>query len=193
MLWVLVMNEKKSLLTRSAFAISALCFAFLIAGCDVLIPKTVDYVDLERYAGLWYEIARYDTSFDEDAVAVTAEYTLNDDGTVKVLNKGRVGSLDGPATSIEGVARVVDPRTNSKLAVRFQRPEIEQFEFAYWIIELGADYDYAVVSNPTRSVLYILSRKPTMDEQFYNDLVDLLARRGFAPEKIQLTPQPKMA
>ena len=187
------MNEKKTLRTGAALALSALCCAVLFAGCDVLIPKTVDYVDLERYAGLWYEIARYDTSFDEDAVAVTAEYTLNDDGTVKVLNRGRVGSLAGAPTSIEGTARVVDTRTNSKLAVRFKRPEIENFEFAYWIIELGADYDYAVVTNPTRSVLYILSRKPTMDEQFYNDLVASLARRGFDPEKIQLTPQPKMA
>ena len=57
-------------------------------------PETVESVDLTRYAGLWYEIARYDTPFDEDAVAVTAEYTLNDDGTVRVVNKGLVGGLE---------------------------------------------------------------------------------------------------
>jgi apolipoprotein D and lipocalin family protein len=187
------MGDKKYFLTKAKIKTVLLLFIVFIVGCALLPPKTVDYVDLERYAGLWYEIARYDTPFDEDAVAVTAEYTLNDDGTVKVLNKGRIGSIDGPPTSIEGVARVVDPRTNAKLAVRFDRPEIEDIEFPYWIIELGEEYDYAVVSNPSRSVLYILSRTATMDEQFYNDLLDLLAERGFDPEKIQVTPQPKMA
>jgi len=173
-----------------AVTLKSLSFIVAIAGCVLLPPKTVDYVDLERYAGLWYEIARYDTPFDEDAVAVTAEYALNDDGTVSVLNKGRVGSLDGEPTSIEGVARVVDSRTNSKLAVRFFRPEIEKFEFAYWIIDLGEEYDYAVVSNPTRSVLYILCRTSAMDDQLYNDIVARLAKRGFNPDKIELTPQP---
>ncbi len=182
--------QQAFVLMCTGVTIRTLCLALLLTGCILFPPKTVDYVDLERYAGLWYEIARYDTPFDEDAVAVTAEYTLNDDGTVSVLNKGRVGSLDGPPTSIEGIARVVDTRTNSKLAVRFFRPEIEKFEFAYWIIELGEEYDYSVVSNPTRSVLYILCRTSTMDDQLYNDLVARLAKRGFDPDRIELTPQP---
>ena len=84
-------------------------------------PETVDFVDIERYAGLWYEIARYPTPFDEDGVAVTAEYTLNEDGTVGVLNSALVGDLEGPPTSIEGVARVVDEETNAKLSVTFDR------------------------------------------------------------------------
>ncbi len=71
-------------------------------------PETVESVDLESYAGLWYEYARYDTPFDEDAEEVTAEYTLNDDGTVKVVNRGV--SPDGNPTLIEGVARVLDPK-----------------------------------------------------------------------------------
>ena len=83
-------------------AAAGLCVMMVVAGCKLLPPKTVAFVDLTRYAGLWYEIARYPTAFDEDAVAVTAEYTLNDDGTVAVLNKGLVGSLDGEPTSIQG-------------------------------------------------------------------------------------------
>jgi apolipoprotein D and lipocalin family protein len=170
---------------------AALCvMCVLIAGCKLLPPKTVDYVDITRYAGLWYEIARFPTPFDEDAVAVTAEYTLNDNGTIRVLNKGLVGSLDGEPTSIQGVARVVNKRTNAKLAVRFDRAGIENAEFPYWIIELGEDYDYAAVSNPGKSVLYILCRTPAMDAQLYGDLVQQLAARGFNTDKLELTPQP---
>jgi len=164
--------------------------AFSTIGCPQLLPpETVDFVDLERYAGLWYEIARYDTPFDEDAVAVTAEYTLNDDGTVKVVNSGLIGGLDGTPTSIEGVARVVDPVTNAKLAVRFYPPEIQNIEFPYWIIELGEYYSYAVVSNPTKTILYIISRTPTMEDSIYQDLIDRLTTKGFNPDLIELTPQ----
>ena len=151
-------------------------------------PQTVDFVDLERYAGLWYEIARYDTPFDEDAVAVTATYTLNPDGTVGVLNQGRIGTIDGPPTTIEGVAETVDA-TNAKLLVEFNRPELAGIKFDYWVIDLGVDYEYAVVSSPSRGVLYILSRTPTVDQQFYNDLVAYLAQIGFNADRIVLTPQ----
>jgi lipocalin len=185
-----MMGHKKHVSKSFQIMLSLLFCIVFVAGCKLLPPKTVDYVDLERYAGLWYEIARYPTSFDENAVAVTALYTLNDNGTVSVLNQGRVGSLDGAPTSIQGVARVVDQRTNAKLAVRFDRASIEKFEFPYWIIDLGENYDYAVVSNPGKSVLYILSRTPTMDDQLYTDLVQQLADRGFNPDKIELTPQP---
>lgn len=152
-------------------------------------PETVAFVDLESYAGLWYEIARYDTPFDEDAVAVKAEYTLNEDGTVKVVNSGLVGGLDGTPTSIEGVARVVDPETNAKLAVTFDRPEIEGIEFAYWIIELDEDYQYAVVTNDTRFVLYILSRTPSMEDSVYEDILYRVVKKGFNADKVELTPQ----
>ena len=123
----------------------------------------------------------------------TATLNISPDQTiwfVNVLNKGRVDDLDGPETSITGTARVVDTSTNAKLAVRFDRPEIENIEFPYWIIDLGEEYDFAVVSNPTREVLYILNRTPVMDEDFYNDLVDSLVERGFEKECIELTPQP---
>ena len=154
-------------------------------------PETVESVDLESYAGLWYEFARYDTPFDEDAVGVTAEYTLNDDGTVQVLNEGFVGGLDGTPTSIEGVARVVDPETNAKLAVTFDRPDIAGIEFDYWIIELDEDYEWAVVTNSTRFVLYILSRTPTLDDDVYEDLLYRVVKKGFEADRLELTPQPE--
>ncbi len=184
------MKMQKKISRAAAPALIAICALAVCAGCKLLPPRTVDYVDISRYAGLWYEIARYPTDFDENAVAVTAQYTLNDNGTVHVLNRGLVGSLDGPETSIEGTARVVNPRTNAKLAVRFDRESIKNFEFPYWIIDLGADYDYAVVSNPSRSTLYILNRTPSMDQQLYNDILSRLAQQGYDTGKIELTPQP---
>ena len=164
--------------------------ALSIMGCPQLLPpETVKFVDLERYTGLWYQIARYYNPAEGDLSAVTAEYTLNEDGTVKVVNRALVGGLDGTPTSIEGVVRVVDPETNAKLALRFTDPEIPDREFEYWIIELGDYYSYAVVSNSTRSSLYIISRTPTMQESIYQDLIDRLAMRGFDPEEIVLTLQ----
>ena len=151
--------------------------------------EVVPSVNIEKYMGTWYEIARYRMFFDEDAVAATATYTLNADGTVRVLNQGRIGTIDGPPTSIEGVARSVDP-SNAKLKVEFNRPELAGIEFDYWIIDLGVDYEYAVVSSPSRGVLYILSRTSTMDQQFYEDLVADLAQHGFDADMIVLTPQP---
>jgi apolipoprotein D and lipocalin family protein len=149
----------------------------------------VDSVDLESYAGLWYEFARYDTIFDEDAEQVTAEYTLNDDGTVKVVNQGV--RPDGNPTFIEGTARVLDPETNAKLGVTFDREDLSGIEFNYWIIELDEDYEWAVVSEATRYVLYILSRTPTLDDAVYEDLLYRIVKKGFEADKVQLTPQPE--
>ncbi len=157
------------------------------AGCMPL--DTVEYVDLEQYAGLWYEIARYPVPFDEDSVAVTAEYTLLEDGTVRVVNRGLVGDLNGPPTSIEGIARVADPVSQAKLLVSFDRPGLEQVEGDYWIIELAEDYSHAVVSDPLRFTLYILSRTPTMDPALYAGVVERLVERGFDQDRIEPTPQ----
>jgi apolipoprotein D and lipocalin family protein len=151
--------------------------------------EVVPSVNIEKYMGTWYEIARYRMFFDEDAVAATATYTLYADGTVRVFKQGRIGTLDGTPTSIEGVARSVDP-SNAKLKVEFNRPELVGIEFDYWIIDLGVDYEYAVVSSSSRGVLYILSRTSTVDQQFYEDLVAKLAQHGFDTDRIVLTPQP---
>ena len=152
-------------------------------------PETVDFVDIDRYVGLWYEIARYPTPFDEDGVAVTAEYTLNKDGTVGILNSALVGSFDGDPTSIEGTAQVVDEETNAKLVVTFDREDIAGIEFDYWIIELDEDYEWAVVTNATRFVLYILSRTPTLEDTVYEDLLYRVVKKGFDANRLELTPQ----
>ncbi|NLX07311.1 MAG: lipocalin family protein [Phycisphaerae bacterium] len=176
-------------LSRSLVVVS-LVFVIGLSGC-VTPPETVDFVDLERYEGLWYEIASYPTFFNQDLVATTAQYTLREDGRVDLINRARVGDFDGPETTIAGVARTTDPNSNSRLAVRFNQFPVCLFEAHYWIIELDQEnYQYAVVSDPRRSTLFILSRTPTVDDQFLQALIDDLAARGFDPNEIQLTPQP---
>ena len=168
---------------------SALTAAAMIGlgGCGAVYPPlaTVDYVELGRYTGRWYEIARYPNSFEPGCVGVTADYALREDGRISVLNTCVEGSLDGNVRLIEGVARVVDRSTNAKLAVTFFAP----FEGDYWILELGEDYEYAVVGDPSRTFLWILSREPTLDEDLYEDILSRLPEKSYDPNRLELVAQ----
>ncbi len=148
--------------------------------------QTVDHVDLERYMGTWYEIARFPHRFQEGCTATTAHYTLRDDGEVDVLNRCNKGGLDGPLDEAAGRARVADPETNAKLEVSFFGP----FTGDYWILELGENYEYAVVGEPRREHLWILSRERTMPEAQYEELVRRAAEQGYDVSKLERTLQP---
>ncbi|MBI5765218.1 MAG: lipocalin family protein [Planctomycetes bacterium] len=164
--------------------------AMLGAGCsayDAFYPPlaTVDNVDVSRYVGKWYEIAKYPNPFQKQCVGgTTAEYAVLDDGRVQVIN--RCQTADGTVDSIEGRARIVDTSTNAKLAVGFFGP----FEGAYWILEVGPNYEYAVVGEPSRSTLWILSRTSTMNDATYQGILSRLPDRGYDPSKLVVTPQP---
>lgn len=156
-------------------------------GCGALQPPlaVVDQVELGRYTGRWYEIARYPNSFERDCVGVTADYALRADGRISVLNTCWEGSLDGEVRTIEGVARVVDQNTNAKLAVTFFWP----FEGAYWIIELGENYEYAVVGDPSRGFLWILSRDPVLADDVYEGILSRLPDKGYDPSRLMPVQQ----
>ncbi len=151
-----------------------------IIGSVLQPPSVVSYVDLTQYVGKWYEIARYPTSFQADCASSTAEYTARDDGTIGVLNTCLAG--DGSVIStIEGSARVVDPETNAKLVVSF--PGVP-FPAPYWIIDLSEDYEFAVVSDPTRQTLFILSRTPRLDPDTLDGILNRLAEQGYDPARL---------
>ena len=172
---------------RVASLIPAGCALLALAGCGALnapLP-VVENVELDRYTGRWYEIARYPNRFERGCVGVTADYTLRADGRITVVNTCFEGALDGPVRTIEGVARVVDPVTNAKLAVTFFPP----FEGPYWILELGADYEYAVVGEPGRDFLWILSREPSLDPVLYEDILTRLPALGYDPNRLEFVPQ----
>ena len=159
----------------------------LTSGCGAVYPPldVVEKVDLDRYSGRWYEIARYPNSFERGCVGVTADYTPRADGRIQVVNTCFESSLDGPSREIRGSARVVDETSNAKLKVRFFWP----FEGDYWIIDLDEDYQYAVVGEPSRTFLWILSRTPQMDETLYEDIVATLPAWSYDPERLELVPQ----
>ena len=147
--------------------------------------RTVEFVDVERYMGKWYEIAKFPQRFEDGLVGITATYSPLPNGKVRVLNSGYVGDFNGRLKTANGKAWVVDRKTNAKLKVSFFWP----FAGDYWIIELGKDYEYAVIGESTRQYLWILSRTPRMDEHLYEGILERLKESGFDISRIEMNPQ----
>lgn len=118
------------------------------------VPQPAKPVDLGRYAGVWYEIARYDNRFERNCEAVTAEYRLQTNGGVEVTNRCRRGGVDGPLKSIKGRAKVVEGSDNAKLKVSFFGP----FFGDYWVLDHADDYAWSIVGEPSGRFLWLLSR-----------------------------------
>jgi len=134
--------------------------------------EVVPHVELEKYLGKWYEIAHLPFRFEDDCTDITATYSLSKDGNVSVLNECL---KDGKQKEAKGKAKVVDKNTGAKLKVIFFWP----FSADYWIIDLGKDYDYAVVGTPNRKYLWILSRTPQMDDKLFSQLIESAKSKGF--------------
>lgn len=158
----------------------------LAAGADPPAVRTVPSVELDRYLGRWYEVARLPNRFQKDCASdVTAEYARRDDGRIRVVNRCR--KADGSMIDAEGVARVVDTKTNAKLKVRFAPSWLSVFPFVwgdYWIIALADDYSYAVVGAPNREYLWILSRTPEMPASAWNASERAAKENGFDLAKL---------
>jgi len=167
-------------------ALSGILILFLSACATAGPPQAplqvVPQVDLARYLGTWYEIASFPQYFQKGCTGSRAEYRLRDDGDIEVLNSCL---RDGKTDTAKGKAWVVDKTTNAKLKVSFLWP----FRGDYWIIDLGRDYEYAVVSAPSRKYLWILSRTPKMEETTYREIVGRLQDRGFDLAKLKRTEQ----
>ncbi len=153
--------------------------------------KTVPNVDLKRYSGKWFEFARYPNKFQKKCVGnTTANYTIQADGKIEVLNKclEKTGKFDDAI----GEAKVIDKTSNAKLKVRFA-PSILSFIpnvwGDYWIIDLDSDYQFAAVGDPKRKYLWILSRSPKLDDATYQNILRRVEKMGFNPGKLVKTPQ----
>lgn len=143
--------------------------------------QTVASVDLSRYAGTWYEIARLPMWFQRHCVDSKAVYSIRPDGAVGVHNECMTDT--GGVEQAEGVATVVDPKTNARLAVRFDNWFARLFGSSrdgnYWILDLDVDYRTAIVGTPDRQFLWILSRTPQLDEATYSGLVERAQQLGY--------------
>jgi apolipoprotein D and lipocalin family protein len=165
----------------------ALLLIFCLVGC-IGIPEgmvPVKGFDLPRYLGTWYEIARLDHTFERGLINVTAQYSLNDDGSVRVVNRGYdpVGKRWKEAI---GKARPAAAQDVGQLYVSFFGP----FYASYNIIELDhADYSYALVTGPNRSYLWLLSRKPRLETAVQDRLLKKAKELGFETDKLIFVEQ----
>ena len=139
----------------------------------------VSNFDAERYLGTWHEIARLDHRFERGLVAVSATYTRNPDGSLKVVNRGFKPKTCAWSEAV-GRAKFTAEPTKGQLAVSFFGP----FYGGYNIIALDKDYQYALVCGPDRDYLWILARTPTLPEAVKKQMLDIAVRQGFAVEKL---------
>jgi apolipoprotein D and lipocalin family protein len=146
---------------------------------------TVEKVDLDRYLGTWYEIGSNPAWFAKNCTGVTAEYSKRDDGMIQVVNRCYKNSLDGKLKEAKGRAKIVDDQTFAKLKVSFFGP----FWGDYWIIDLDTDYAWAVVGEPKRKYLWILSRTPALDKETLDGILLRLPAQGYDTDNLQWTPQ----
>jgi apolipoprotein D and lipocalin family protein len=148
------------------------------------VPEPRKSVDLKRYLGRWFEIARYEQRFEKGCEGVTADYSLRADGSISVVNRCR--KADGRISGARGRARVVDTSTNAKLKVSFFGP----FYGDYWVLDLGDDYGWAIVGEPSGRYLWILHRQPTPAEAQINELIGRARQLGYDTSMLLRTKQP---
>jgi len=142
-------------------SLSLLLIVGLLAACspsgpvgNTSVPQPVKAVELNRYLGRWFELARYENRFETDCEGVTADYSLRDDGMIKVINTCRQGGINGSVKSVEGRAKIVPSSGNAKLKVSFFGP----FFGNYWVLDRAPDYTWSIVGEPSGRYLWILTR-----------------------------------
>jgi apolipoprotein D and lipocalin family protein len=148
---------------------------------------TVTDLDLDRYAGKWYEIAAFPQTFQKGCHCTTATYTRHKNGYMVVENRCNKDSLQGVESYIKGKVFVTKNSGNAKLKVQFFWP----FKGKYWVIDLANDYRYAVVGHPNRNYLWILSREPRLSETDLDGILMRLELKGFDSSKLMYTPHLK--
>lgn len=159
--------------------ITGIVLLLFFVGCSTKYPdlKTVKKVDIEKYKGTWYEIARFEHFFEKGCKNVTATYEIKDNGNIKVIN--RCTNIEGgKKKEAVGEAYAIDD-SNSKLKVSFFKP----FYGDYWILDLDENYNYALVGSPNREYLWILSRTKTISDEVKNSILEKLPLLEFDVNK----------
>ena len=158
----------------------------LTGGCETNKNKnnvdltTVKQLDLERYMGTWYEIARFNHPFERNLEGVTATYKLRPDGKITVINQGYKNSLNGKLKRARGKAKQPNPDEPGKLKVSF----FLFFYADYNILELDSNYQWVLIGSSTDKYLWILSRTPQPDQQTLNTILEKAKQRGYDTSKL---------
>lgn len=142
---------------------------------------TVDNVDLQKYSGQWYEIAKLPNRFEKGLDCVSANYSIKENGKIKVENRGRLLRDTSRFKDITGTAWVPNPDYPGQLKVRFFWP----FAGDYYIMSLEENYAYALVGSPTRNYLWILSRTKTLDQRIIDQLLEVASQNGFDASAVE--------
>jgi apolipoprotein D and lipocalin family protein len=185
------MTNARKAITNPLFAAA---IALLVPGCAALgpkhsvgnsaVPQPAKPVEIERYLGRWYEIARYEQGFQKDCDGVTADYSRRDDGGIKVVNTCR--KPDGKITDAAGKAKVVDPATSAKLKVSFFGP----FYGDYWVLDRAEDYSWAIVGEPSGRYLWLLAREANPSAAKVQAQIARARALGYDTEMLRITKQP---
>ncbi|WP_420996765.1 lipocalin family protein [Cupriavidus sp. 30B13] len=175
----------------AAAALAAGALALLCGTCrrsgNRNVPEPAREVDLQRYLGRWYEIARYDSSFERGCEAVTADYSLLADGRLRVLNTCHQDGPHGKVRAEEGRAKVVRHTGGAKLKVSFFGPF---YVGDYWVLDRADDYAWAIVGEPSGKYLWLLSREARPDEATRALLLGKAAAMGYDTSLLRMTRQP---
>ena len=169
-----------------------LIFAVTLSSCSTLKRdnnidnSVVQTVDIDRYMGTWYEAARFPHSFEKGMVGVKAEYSLMDNGKIRVVNSGYKNSFDGKFQSVRGKAKIPDPEEPGKLKVSF----FLFFYADYYILELDREnYQWALVGSSSPDFLWVLSREKEIHPGTYQALVEKARERGYDVSRLEKVPQ----
>lgn len=173
--------------------ILALSWTALMATAQMPIGplQTIPTLDLQRYSGQWFEVAKFPNRFQKQCTANTvAQYTPQSDGTVQVVNQCQLA--DGRTERATGSARQIGGRDSPRLQVRFAPAWLSFMPMVwgdYWVIDLDSDYQLAAVSEPARNYLWILSRQPQVESARYAALLQRLAAQGLDISRLETTAQ----
>lgn len=163
-------------------------FSLLEAGPvgNTNVPQPAKSVELSRYLGRWFELGSYPAPFQEGCSATHADYSLNTDGTIRVLNSCRKGGLSGKDEIAEGRAEVVEGSQNAKLKVSFFGP----FYGDYWVLDHAPDYSWSIVGEPSGRYLWLLSRTPHPSATMLKNIEEKAAAMGYDMSLLRKTAQP---
>lgn len=153
-----------------------------------MIDKTVvKELNIDKYLGSWYEIARFDHSFERGLVGVTANYSLRNDGKIKVINRGFKNTLDGTISEAIGKAKIPNQKEPSMLKVSF----FWFFYADYFVLELDNNYQWAIIGSSSDKYLWFLARTPQIDDKLYNKFIEIVKSRGYDVTKLIKVEQVK--
>ena len=165
-------------------AASLVLFAPLAAACSNADVPVAQGLELERFQGHWFEISRIPRDYDRTCHDTTADYRLAAPDKLELDHRCRLGSATGALSELVAPATVDDPAVPAKLTL-----DLGLYRGSYWVLEVDEDYEYALVGHPSLTMLWVLSRTPTLPAATLEHLRATASRIGYDPNALEMTPQ----